>query len=93
MDKLTRAYGRFHGHAPRFAKTARFRCPKGLIILGEAVAVEYRCDKLHGGGDGKKAVYRHEFDRGAVVCADESMKRQLYVLGGRVKVTDAGIEH
>jgi len=90
VKRLKNEYLRFHGHGPRWSKQARFRCPKGLIVLGEAVAVEYRCDKRNGGGDGKKAVYRHEFDRGA---ADETMKGQLYILGGRIKVTAAGIEH
>lgn len=63
------------------------------MILGEAVALEYRCSKLNGGGDGTKAVYRHEFDRGGLVCADNRMRKQLYILGSKIKVTDAGIEH
>lgn len=93
MRKLANAYSRFHGHEPRTARRASFTVPKGLIILGEAVAVEYRCDKLNGGGDGTKAVYRHKFDKGAVVCADEKMRKQLYIIGSKIIVTDAGIEH
>jgi len=64
-----------------------------LVVLGKAVAIEYECDKLNGGGDGQHAVYRHKFDSGAFVVADEKMKRQLYIIGDRLIVTDAGIEH
>ena len=93
MRKLKNAYSRFHGRAPRNERTCNFTVPKGFMILGDAVAIEYRCDKLNGGGDGTKAVYRHKFDKGAFVCADERMKKQLYVLGSKIVVTKAGIEH
>lgn len=71
----------------------RFVPPKGMVILGEVVAVEYQTDKLNGGGDGTMATYRHKFDRGSVLCADEKMKHQLYIIGKKIKVTSAGIEH
>lgn len=61
--------------------------------LGRAVAIEYECDKINGGGDGQKAVYRHEFDRGAYLYMDNTAKRQLYIIGDKIRVTDAGIEH
>lgn len=93
MKALKNAYTRFHGHGSREKRTCNFTVPKGLIILGEAVAIEYRSDKLNGGGDGTKAVYRHQFNKGAFVCADEKMKRQLYILGSKIVVTKAGIEH
>lgn len=70
-----------------------FRPPKELIILGKAMAVEYECSKYNGGGDGKKAVYRHEFETPCYVCMDRSGKRQLYIVGNRLKVTEAGIEN
>jgi hypothetical protein len=90
---LQKQYERFHGHGPRTARVQRFDPPTGFVVLGEAVAVEYRCDKLNGGGDGTRAIYRHKFDKGAVVVADQAMRRQLYILGPRIIVTDAGIEH
>ena len=86
-------YERFHGRAPRFAKKLDFHVPKGFVILGKAVAIEYECDKLHGGGDGKMAVYRHEFETDSFVCADERMKKQVYVLGPKIVITEAGIEN
>jgi hypothetical protein len=88
------AYRAFHGRRVRRVKKIRFDNPKPpLICLGEAVAIEYACDKLNGGGDGKLAVYRHEFTTPVKVFMDQTKKRQLYIVGERLKVTDAGIEH
>jgi hypothetical protein len=91
--KPVRQYKRFHGHDPRTEMVYSFKVPKGLVILGEVVAVEYLTDKNNGGGDGTFATYRHKFDRGSVLCADEKMKHQLYIIGRKIKVTSAGIEH
>ena len=90
---IAKRYFEFHGHKPRYIRKTDFHVPKGLVILGKAVAVEYYTDKLHGGGDGKKAVYRHDFETPALLCMDERGKKQLYIIGGRVKITDAGIEN
>ena len=84
-------YQTFHGKPPRRVKRLDFHVPKQLIVLGKAVAVEYECDKLNGGGDGKKAVYRHEFEKPAFLCMDESGRKQLYIVGNRVSVTQRGI--
>lgn len=86
-------YFDFHGHGVRTRRKAEFHVPKSLVILGKAIAIEYECDKLHGGGDGKKAVYRHEFETPCLVCMDETGKKQLYVVGKRLKVTEAGVEN
>ena len=87
-------YQRFHGHAVRWAKNFPFRQPSGpLVILGRAIAIEYECDKLNGGGDGTKAIYRHEFETPAVVCMDETGRKQLYILGNKIIVTRDGIEN
>lgn len=93
MKRLKKGYRDFHGHEPRSRKNFRFDSPKGLVILGTAVAVEYATDKYNGGGDGKYAVYRHEFETPALVCMDEKARRQLYIIGNRIKVTEAGIEN
>jgi hypothetical protein len=90
---VERQFRQFHGRPSRETKRVRFDVPKSLVVLGKAVAIEYECDKLHGGGDGKRAIYRHKFDSGVLVVADEKMKRQLYIIGERLIVTDAGIEH
>lgn len=86
-------YITFHGKRTKKERDVNFHVPKGLIVLGKAVAIEYECDKLNGGGDGKKAVYRHEFETPVLVCMDETMKKQLYVIGPKLIVTDAGIEN
>lgn len=91
MDRYDR-YFQFHGKSARRERQADFHVPRDLIVLGKAVAIEYECDKVHGGGDGKKAVYRHVFETPAVVCMDETGKRQIYIVGNKVRITEAGIE-
>jgi hypothetical protein len=93
MKRLLSAYKRFHGREPRYSKEVRFTPPEGFVRLGEVVAIEYACDKEHGGGDGKMAVYRHKFDRGAMLLADTDMRRQLYIIGSKIVVTSSGITH
>jgi hypothetical protein len=95
---LERAYRQFHGHASRQATRYNFHVPKGLIVLGRAVKIEYESDKLNGGGDGKKAVYHHTFKKGRsnespLLAMDERKRGQLYIIGNRIVVTDRGIEN
>lgn len=92
--KARRGYKAFHGHRVRKVKQVRFDVPEPpLICLGDAIAIEYACDKLNGGGDGAYAVYRHEFETPVRLFMDQSQKRQLYIIGEKLKVTDAGIEN
>lgn len=86
-------YAEFHGREPRAESGVNFHVPRKLIYLGRAVAIEYECDKRNGGGDGKKAVYRHEFETPVKVCMDETGRRQLYVIGSRLVVDDEGIKN
>lgn len=90
---LEKKYRKFHGHRPRIRGAVWIDTPEGLVRLGRAVAIEYECSKYNGGGDGKKAVYRHEFDQGAALYMDEKAARQLYIIGDKIRVTSAGIEH
>jgi hypothetical protein len=87
-----RRFEQFHGKPSRKTNSLNFNIPKKLIYLGDAVAIEYKCDKLNGGGDGHVAIYRHKFSPGAIVCMDETAKRQLYIIGGKIAVDDAGIK-
>jgi hypothetical protein len=93
MTRPVKQYRRFHGHDPRTEMVYAFKAPRGMVILGVVGAVAFAPDKNHGGGDGTMAVYRHKFDKGSVLCADEKMKHQLYIIGKKIKVTSAGIEH
>ena len=92
MSRLIDKYEEFHGKTPRRTSRLNFHVPKGLIFLGKAIAIEYECDKYNGGGDGKKAIYRHEFETPSIVCMDEKGRRQLYIIGGRIAVDDEGIK-
>ena len=84
-------YEKFHGKGSRRISGLNFHVPKRLVFLGRAVAIEYKCDKLNGGGDGKTAIYRHEFETPAIVCMDERAGKQLYVIGPRIVVDERGI--
>lgn len=86
-------YREFHGKNPRYTETVDFHTPRKLVYLGEAVAIEYRCSKLNGGGDGRRAVYRHEFETPAKVCMDETGRKCLYIIGNRIVVDDEGIKN
>lgn len=84
-------YRAFHGKEPTREDAVAFKVPKEFTLLGRAVAIEYECDKLNGGGDGTKAVYRHKFGKGDILVMDES-RQQLFVFGPRLRVTERGIE-
>lgn len=84
-------YTVFHGRRPKRVSNVNFNVPRQLIYLGRAVAIEYECNKLNGGGDGKTAVYRHEFETPSILCMDERAKKQLYILGEKITVDDSGI--
>lgn len=81
----------FHGATPRKVTTTNFRVPKGLIFLGLAHKIEYISDKYNGGGDGKEAVYVHEFAKSTKLYMDETGNGQLYIIGPKLKVREAGI--
>lgn len=87
-----RSYEEFHGKRPRRTSGLNFHVPRKLVFLGKAVAIEYRCSKWNGGGDGRSAVYRHEFETPAILCMDERSGKQLYIIGPRITVDDEGIK-
>ena len=93
MTNARDRYEQFHGRSVRQERDFSFRQPKTLVVLGKAIAIEYECDKWNGGGDGTVAVYRHEFETQCLVCMDETGRKQLYVVGNKLKVTDEGIEN
>lgn len=93
MTRANRAYKSFHGRGVRAVTKINYVPPRQLICLGDAVAIEYECDKNNGGGDGTMAVYRHEFETPVKLFMDTTKKRQLYIIGSRLKVTHAGIEN
>lgn len=92
MDAFDR-YRQFHGKEPRRQESMRAYPSRRLVVLGRAVAVEYECSKRNGGGDGRKAVYRHEFETPVELCMDESGKQFLYLIGKHITVDDQGIKN
>lgn len=89
-------YEAFHGRKVRQEKQVRFNFLESqdeLVYLGRAVAIEYESDKINGtpaGGEGQKAVYRHEFGRGDILCTDKT-GTQLFILGPKLRTTTRGI--
>jgi hypothetical protein len=92
MDAVDR-YRQFHGKEPKSARQIRAYPSKKLVVLGRAVAIEYRCSKYNGGGDGRSAVYRHEFETPVELCMDESGRQFLYLIGKNIIVDDEGIKN
>lgn len=86
-------YEEFHGRRLKRIRRRTIHYPEKLIVLGKAVAIEYECSKYNGGGDGTKATYRHVFETPSLVCMDERGKKQLYIIGSKIRVTEAGIEN
>lgn len=85
-------YETFHGRKPS-GIVGEVDIPvdsEGVVVLGRAVAIEYECNKLNGGGDGKSALYRHEFHPEDVLLATDT-GTMLLVVGPKLHITDEGI--
>lgn len=84
-----RAFKDFKGEAP--TKLRRARLPDKPVVgwqMGPMVGVAYEARR-----DGKVSQYFHEFKKSArpnLIAQDDG--RQLYIQGGRYRVTDRGIE-
>lgn len=91
IERSVNHFQMFHGRRPRRVSKVNFHVPRSLTFLGKAISIEYECDKLNGGGDGTKAIYRHEFETPVIVCMDERAMGQLYIIGPQIRVTDRGI--
>jgi hypothetical protein len=85
-----RLFGRVHRYPP-FA-IRRCRCtrivPPVLVDLGELRALVYRSDKW---SRGRPRSYIHVLERPPRLACDAA-GRQLYIVGGRYRVTPRGIE-
>jgi hypothetical protein len=93
MKKANSLYRRFHGRTPEVSgQLAWPTAPEGVVVLGRAIAIEYECNKLNGGGDGELAVYRHDFHKDDVLLATPDGK-MLVVVGPKLNVETRGIVH
>jgi hypothetical protein len=64
------------------------RVPEGLVDLGELRALVYRTDR---GQPGRPRSFIHFMESAPRLACDAS-GRQLYIVGGRYRVTGRGIE-
>lgn len=91
MSRAEATYEAFHGHGPRRRTSIKVPDLRQLVLLGDAVEIVYRCDKLNGGGDGKSAEYCHKFARGAKLYCDATGNTVLLIHGPKIKVRAPGI--
>lgn len=81
-------YKKFHGKEPKRAGSVEIPFPKSLVLVGEAVAIEYRAAKANDPRTGGRlTVYRHKVGKGVRVFTDPK-GRALYIIGGKFRVTD-----
>lgn len=87
LKKAARLYRAFREGAPRRVKRVAFKMPSAVMVMGHCDAIEY--STTHGG---KAKLYRHDFAPGSkpLLCAGTD-KGQLFLIGGRFKVTARGI--
>lgn len=87
LKQAARLYRAFREAPPREVKRLRVSIPKAVAVMGYCEFVGYLTTHR-----GKAALYIHEFAPGSrpLLCAG-SGRGQLYLLGGRFKVTGRGI--
>jgi hypothetical protein len=85
-----RLFGRVHRYPPFSVRRCRSprRVPPVLVDLGELRALIYRSDKWQ---RGRPRSYIHFLERPPRLTCDVR-GRQLYIVGGRYRVTPRGIE-
>lgn len=79
----------FHGRMPNAVvkiSDGRQSMPAVVAGLGRLLSLTYESDKF----DGRKRRYRHTFDKPPDLVADHT--GQLWIVGGKYKVTERGIE-
>jgi hypothetical protein len=67
-----------------------------MVRLGELHSVVYRSDKWAGGPDnprGKSLLYEHTTQRPRPVLATDPDGRDLFIVGGKMRVTADGLIH
>lgn len=89
IEVAEKAFYDFSGHnVSTQQKIVKPRIPDVMWMLGELIAVEYRAKR-----DGKVEHYRHPFraaSRPALAVSGDGTL--LLILGGRYRITEAGIE-
>jgi hypothetical protein len=91
-------FKKWHGFAPhRLTRVkAPRRIPRTMVRLGELYSVVYRSDKWAGSADnpqGRKILYEHTTQRPRPVLATDPAGRDLFIVGGKMRVTAGGLVH
>lgn len=86
MDKI-KLYEDFHGKICEEDFEIELESMYEVTLLGEAIAIEYKCQKDHL-GDKEKEIYRHEFKKGSLLLTNGTD----LIIFGKFKITNRGIE-
>ena len=87
IAKAAGLYRSFREARPKVAKRMTIDIPKAVAVMGRVEFIGYMTTH-----NGKAKLYYHEFSAGSrpLMCAGTG-RGQLYLLGGRFKVTGRGI--
>jgi hypothetical protein len=89
LERGRALFSRFHRFAPERVIAARVPAmPSRLVRLGRLVGVIYASDR---GQRGRERTFVHFMDEPPMLAADVD-GTQLFVIGGRYRVTGRGIE-
>jgi hypothetical protein len=90
LDRGAALFRRFHAYAPTRVDRVRtcWRLPSTVVRLGRLVGVIYASDR---GSCGHERTFVHFMEDPPTLAADVG-GTQLYVLGGRYRVTERGLE-
>jgi hypothetical protein len=93
-----RTFKKWHAFSPhRITRVkAPSRIPRTMVQLGELEAIVYRSDKWAGGPDnpkGKHILYEHTTQRPRPVLATDPDGRDVFIVGGKMRVTADGLVH
>lgn len=88
LKAAAKLYEDFTGDVPQYIEKVYIDLPEVVWLLGELDAVQYTCFR-----DGVKEHYIHTFKKSSrpLLCVDETGSA-IFVVGGRYRVTDRGIE-
>lgn len=90
LHRAAQLYERFHCFPARSINRVRWhqRVPRMIVDLGELRALVYRSDR---GRKGRPQTYIHFMETPPRLACD-AWGKQLFILGGRYRVTERGIE-
>lgn len=88
VRKAAALYRNFREREPRVAKAVRIKLPRAVAVMGHVDFVGYTTTHK----DGRAVHYKHKFARGCKpLLAAGPGRNQLYLIGGRFRVTARGI--